>query len=107
MRKNSLLACAVFPALLLLGSGGRTAPLDDAKLRSTDQDTGNWLMYGRTYEDHRFSPLNQVNEKSIGKLGLAWSQEFGTTRGLEATPLVADGIIYTTGTHGRIVVLRS
>jgi quinohemoprotein ethanol dehydrogenase len=97
MRKNSLIACAVFPVLLLLGSSGRTAPLDDTKLRSADQDTGNWLMYGRTYEDHRFSPLNQVNEKSIGELGLAWSHEFGTTRGLEATPLVEDGIIYTTG----------
>jgi quinohemoprotein ethanol dehydrogenase len=97
MWKNGLLACAVFPLLLLLGSSGRTAPLDDAKLRNTDRDTGNWLMYGRTYQDHRFSPLNQVNEQSIGKLGLAWSHEFGSTRGLEATPLVEDGIIYTSG----------
>src|SRR5712672_627212 len=96
MLKHSLIACAVFPALLLLASGGRTAPLDDTKLRNTDQDTGNWLMYGRTYDDHRFSPLNQINEKSIGKLGLAWSHEFGTTRGLEGSPLVEDGIIYAT-----------
>ena len=97
MLKYSLIACAIFPALLLLASSGRTAPLDDSRLRSTDQDTGNWLMYGRTYDDHRFSPLNQINEKSIGKLGLAWSHEFGTTRGLEASPLVKDGIIYATG----------
>ena len=55
-------------------------------------------MYGRTYDDHRFSPLNQINEQTVGKLGLAWSRELGTTRGLEATPLVEDGIIYTTGT---------
>ena len=54
-------------------------------------------MYGRTYDDHRFSPLTQINEQSIGKLGLVWSREFGTTRGLEATPLVEDGIIYTSG----------
>ncbi len=97
MLKHSLIACAIFPALLLLAASGRTATLDDSKLRSTDQDTGNWLMYGRTYEDHRFSPLNQINEQSIGKLGLTWSHEFGTTRGLEATPLVEDGIIYATG----------
>src|SRR5271163_3991143 len=70
---------------------------DDASLRSADRDAGNWLMYGRTYDDHRFSPLNQINEQTIGKLGLAWSHEFGTTRGLEATPLVEDGIIYTSG----------
>ena len=60
------------------------------------QDNGNWLMYGRTSDDHRFSPLKQINEQTIGRLGLAWSREMGTTRGLEATPLVEDGVIYTT-----------
>jgi PQQ-dependent dehydrogenase (methanol/ethanol family) len=94
MRK--LIACAFFP-LLLLGSSGRAAPVGDAELRSSDKDAGNWLMYGRTYDDHRFSPLNQINEQTIGKLGLAWSHEFGSTRGLEATPLVKDGVIYTSG----------
>src|SRR6478609_6965177 len=69
----------------------------DANLASADQDSANWLMYGRTYDDHRFSPLNQINEQSVAKLGLAWSREMGTTRGLEATPLVEDGIIYATG----------
>ena len=97
MFKYRLIACAIFPALLLLASSGRTAPLDDATLRNTDRDANNWLMYGRTYDDHRFSPLTKINEQSIAKLGLAWSHEFGTTRGLEASPLVKDGIIYTTG----------
>jgi len=96
MTKISLVACAAFP-LLLLASSAHTAPVGDAELRSSDKDAGNWLMYGRTYDDHRFSPLNQINEQSIGKLGLAWSRELGTTRGLEATPLVKDGVIYTTG----------
>jgi PQQ-dependent dehydrogenase (methanol/ethanol family) len=71
--------------------------VDDARLKSADQDSGNWLMYGRTYDDHRFSPLKQVDEQSVGKLGLVWSRELSTTRGLEATPLVKDGVIYTTG----------
>src|SRR5882757_7183771 len=105
MLKHSLIACAVFSALVFLGSSGHTAPLDDAALRNTDQDTSNWLMYGRTYQDHRFSPLNQINEQSIGKLGLAWSQELGTTRGLEATPLVQDGVIYTTGSWSMVYAI--
>ncbi|HEY1876837.1 MAG TPA: PQQ-binding-like beta-propeller repeat protein, partial [Rhizomicrobium sp.] len=95
MLKNGLIACAAF--LLLLGSRATSAPLGDAELKSSDKNTSNWLMYGRTYDDHRFSPLNQINEQSISKLGLAWSHEFGTTRGLEATPLVEDGVIYTSG----------
>lgn len=54
-------------------------------------------MYGRTNDEQRFSPLNQINEQNVSKLGLVWSREFGTTRGLEATPLVVNGVIYTTG----------
>ena len=94
MLKNGLIASVI---LLLLAPGGRAAPVGDAELRSSDKDAGNWLMYGRTYDDHRFSPLKQINEQSIPKLGLAWNREMGTTRGLEATPLVKDGVLYTTG----------
>src|SRR5271170_5378876 len=97
MLRHDLVAWVILPALLLAGSSANSAPLDDSTLRGAAQDAGNWLMYGRTYDDHRFSPLNQINEQTIGKLGLAWSHEFGTTRGLEATPLVEDGIIYTSG----------
>ncbi|MEY4761535.1 MAG: alcohol dehydrogenase [Pseudomonadota bacterium] len=54
-------------------------------------------MYGRSLEDQRFSPVDQVNEQTVGKLGLVWSRELGTTRGLEGTPLVKDGVLYVTG----------
>ena len=33
----------------------------------------------------------------MGKLGLAWYFDYPTSRGLEATPLVSDGVIYSTG----------
>jgi PQQ-dependent dehydrogenase (methanol/ethanol family) len=56
-----------------------------------------WKMYGGSNEEQRFSPLSQINEQNIGQLGLLWDRELGTTRGLEATPLVSNGVIYTTG----------
>jgi quinohemoprotein ethanol dehydrogenase len=59
--------------------------------------SGDWTMYGRTNDEQRFSPLTQISEQNIGQLGLVWSRELGTTRGLEATPLVSNGVIYTTG----------
>jgi PQQ-dependent dehydrogenase (methanol/ethanol family) len=62
-------------------------------------------MYGRTYDSHRFSPLTQINEKTVARLGLAWSRELGSTRGLEATPLVKDGIIYATGSWSVVYAL--
>ena len=99
MSKHRVAAWIFLPVVFILGScSSAPKPLDDSRLRDTDQETSNWLMYGRTYDDHRFSPLNQINEQTVGKLGLAWSRELGTTRGLEATPLVEDGVIYTTGT---------
>ena len=65
--------------------------------RTTTDNAVEWIMHGRTPDEQRFSPLKQINEQNIEKLGLVWSHEFGTARGLEATPIVVGGVIYTTG----------
>ncbi len=93
-----LLPVLVVP--LLLAGCGRTAGergVDHDRLVHADRDTANWILHGRTYEEQRFSPLRQINESTVTRLGLLWSRELGTPRGLEATPLVVDGVIYTTG----------
>ena len=92
--KRLVLASTILPAVLLFAGFTETKPKSTAEAAS---ESANWLMYGRTYDDHRFSPLNQINEQSVANLGLVWSQELSTTRGLEATPIVEDGVIYTTG----------
>ncbi len=61
-----------------------------------------WLLHGGAQTDQRFSDLNQINEQTVSRLGLVWSRELGTTRGLEATPIVADGIIYATGSWNAV-----
>ena len=61
-------------------------------------DASNWLSTGRTYDEQRHSPLTQINEDSIGDLGLQWYWDTGTKRGLEATPIVIDGVMFTSGT---------
>jgi quinohemoprotein ethanol dehydrogenase len=61
-----------------------------------------WLSYGRTYDEQRFSPLSQVNRDTIGKLGVAWFAEFDTDRGQEATPLIADGVLFTTTAWSKV-----
>ena len=55
---------------------------------------GEWLNYGRTYREQRFSPLDNINRDNIGELDLAWSFKFDTARGMEATPIVLNGVIY-------------
>ena len=89
MRVGALFLLAA-TSLLALGackSSNSSKPVAD----STD-----WSMYGGTYDEQRFSPLKQINEQNVENLGLVWSHEFGTHRGLEATPLVVNGVIYTT-----------
>ena len=77
-----------------------TAPalVTDDRLRQADKERANWLSHGRTYNEQRFSPLNAINEETVGELGLAWSFDTGSHRGLEATPIVVDGMMYSTGT---------
>ena len=89
------------PMLLLVtlaacGTSDAIDLVDDARLSAADRDSANWLMYGRTYNEQRFSPLRQINDSTVRELGLVWSQELPTTRGVEATPIVVDGVIYTT-----------
>jgi PQQ-dependent dehydrogenase (methanol/ethanol family) len=70
--------------------------VDDARLASADVDQENWLTNGRTYKEQRHSPLTQINEGTLGRLGLAWFAGMATIRGLEATPIVVDGTMYVT-----------
>ena len=53
-----------------------------------------WLSHGRDYSEQRFSPLAKITPDNIEQLNLAWSFKFDTARGMEATPLVHNGVIY-------------
>ncbi|HUK00675.1 MAG TPA: PQQ-binding-like beta-propeller repeat protein, partial [Steroidobacteraceae bacterium] len=55
-----------------------------------------WEMDGRTPDAQRFSPLKRINEHNVASLGLAWYADLDTMRGVEATPLEANGVLYNT-----------
>ena len=99
MRSCSSLLAVVALLFASLACAGRdhTVAIDDARLLAANADSANWLTYGRTYDEQRFSPLREVNDSTVARLGLVWSHELGTTRALEASPIVVDGIMYTTG----------
>ena len=79
--------------------------MDGARIAAADAEPQNWLAHGRTYGEQRFSPLRQVNDGNVEKLGLAWSYATGTRRGLQATPIVVDGTMYTTGVWSVVYAL--
>lgn len=68
--------------------------VDAERIVNADNEPGNWLAHGRTYDEQRFSPLDQITADNIGQLSLAWSLDTDTVRGLEATPIVVDGTMY-------------
>lgn len=58
-----------------------------------DPDPSDWLMINRTYDQQRFSPLEQIDRDNVAQLGLAWSR--GLPAGTqETTPIVYDGVMY-------------
>ena len=92
-RTRSVLAIGV-----LLASALPCFPLyaqDSAALANAAQNS-EWLTYGHDYAETRFSTLDQVNDSNVAELGVAWTFDTDSFRGLEATPLVHDGVIYAT-----------
>ena len=81
------------------------ATIDHDRLTRADSEPGSWLTHGRTYSETRESPLTQINPDTIDRLGLAWYFNTSTQRGLEASPLVIDGVLYTTGSWSTLFAL--
>jgi quinohemoprotein ethanol dehydrogenase len=78
------------------GAPPAAAAVDQPRLLNADREPGQWMMDGRNYTAQRYSPLKQINEQNVSQLGLAWYAELDTFRGVEATPLAIDGVIYNT-----------
>jgi quinohemoprotein ethanol dehydrogenase len=72
------------------------------RLLAADSDPAQWMSYGRTYSEQRYSPLAQIDTSNVGRLGLAWFADFDTNRGQESTPLEVDGTIYVTTAWSKV-----
>ncbi len=70
------------------------AQVNAQRLIAADKEPGNWMSYGRTYSEQRYSPLQQITTDNVATLGLDWSFELKTERGIESTSIVVDGIMY-------------
>ena len=79
-----------------------TATVNGARVIAADKEPGNWLAHGRTFSEQRHSPLADINAATVGELALAWYWDTDDKRGLEATPIVVDGVMFTSGTWSRV-----
>jgi quinohemoprotein ethanol dehydrogenase len=83
--------------------GSAQAKVDGDRIANANEEPGNWLTHGRTYAEERESPLTQITPDNVETLGLAWYYDTGTRRGLEASPLVIDGRMYSSLSWSRVV----
>jgi quinohemoprotein ethanol dehydrogenase len=85
----------------------QAAEVDGLRLAAASEDGRNWMTHGRTYSEQRYSPLDKLQAGNVATLGLAWSLELDTSRGQEATPLVIDGVMYTTTAWSKVVAINA
>jgi len=85
--------------------GSGPAWVDANRIQNADAEPQNWLAHGRTWSEQRYSPLDNINETNINELGLAWYFDLDTARGQQATPIVVDGVMYTTSAWSKVQVL--
>jgi len=81
------------------------ANVDASRIINANSEPGSWLSHGRTYDEQRFSPLDKINDANVSRLGLSWHYNLPTNRGLEATPLMIDGVIYVSGSWSMVYAL--
>ena len=85
------------------GNAAAQGNVDAARLRAAASEPQNWYTGGRDQEGTYYSPLANINASNVKDLGFAWTYDLGSPlRGQEATPVVVDGIMYTSGTWGYV-----
>ena len=70
---------------------------EDAAIADETQ-TSDWLAYGRTHNERRFSPDDEISVDNVANLKVDWYLDLPNDVVLVSTPLVVDGVLYFTGT---------
>lgn len=77
--------------------------VSDQQRLAADQDQDNWLLYGRTYDNQRFSPLNQVTADNVSQLQPVAIVQTGVVGSFENSPLVVNGIMYVSTPYDHVL----
>jgi len=91
MRLVALCASVSLWLLPIFAQVRTVKPVTESMLLNPPAD--DWLMYSRTYDAQRYSPLNQINRQNVGRLAEVWKRDLlpGT---IEIIPIVHDGVMY-------------
>jgi quinohemoprotein ethanol dehydrogenase len=83
-------------------SAAKPGDVTEARVASESAAGANWLLNGRTFDEAHFSPLQQISDKNVNGLGLAWYMDIDGAMGVVAEPIVVDGVIYVSAPQSRV-----
>ena len=86
-------------ALVLLAACVRVPQVIDNASLASERDGANWAAYGRTFSEDHYSPLTQITDRNVSRLGLAWALDLDVSNSVTA-PLAVNGVIYLGAGHG-------
>ncbi len=75
------------------------------RIRNSAAEPQNWLTYWGDYKGHHYSPLTQINWQNVKNLQSRWAVQMPGDGTLESTPIVVDGVMYTSGPVGQVYAL--
>ena len=81
------------------------ASVNTQRILDAEATPSEWLSYGFNYEETRHSPLTNINTANVADLGVAWTYDLLTSRGVESTPIVIDGVMYVTSAWSVVYAL--
>jgi len=98
-------------ALVLAAASGcvsaaeRAANLNARRMADPAATATNWMTYGGTYSEQRFSPLKQIDTSNVSRVGLAWLADYDTNLQQDGTPLAFDGVLYVSTAWSKVYAL--
>jgi quinohemoprotein ethanol dehydrogenase len=93
----AILGCRGLHETPVAASSGHAAPAANvtaARLLKAADEPGQWMTYGGTYSEQRFSPLRRIDASNVSTLGLQWFADYETNQNQHGSPLYIDGVIY-------------
>lgn len=77
-------------------------PANSLPMMIAEADDQSWFTTGGQFSETHFSTLDAINRDTVKDLGFAWEFPLYTTRGIESTPVIVDGVVFGTGTWGSV-----
>ena len=101
-----LFAAVLGFAAVLPRAAAQARPVTYEQLRKAAADSSSWLMYGRDYYGHRYVELDRITPANVDRLHPVWVfATGGENRGLEATPLIHNGVLYVSADGSRVFAI--